>query len=99
MWDEHLGQVSVTKHRMYLTKRRAPIHSHPYHGRPCQRQLERDEVARMLKDNFAEVVTTEWASLIVFAHKKDGSLRICIDYRKLNEVAVRDSDLILRMNK
>ena len=32
-----------------------------------------------------------WASPVVMVRKKDGSLRFCIDYRKLNEVTRKDS--------
>ena len=32
-----------------------------------------------------------WASPIVFVRKKDGTLRFCIDYRKLNPVAKTDN--------
>lgn len=37
-----------------------------------------------------EPATTEWAAPVVFAHIKDGSLRFCMDYRKLDTVKARD---------
>lgn len=79
MWDENLGRVSVTKHRIQLPKETAPIHLHFYRAGPRQRQLESDEVDKMLKENIAEATTTEWASIFVFAPKMDGSLRFCVD--------------------
>lgn len=45
----------------------------------------------MLAEEVLEHSTTEGASPIVFAPKKDGSLRFCIKCGKLNAVTIRDS--------
>lgn len=42
----------------------------------------------MVKMKVIEHVQTEWASLILFAPKKDGSLRFCFNYRKFNSAKV-----------
>lgn len=49
--------------------------------------------------NIIEPAHTEWASLIVLEHKKDGSLHICVKYKKINSVIVRDSYRIHRMDE
>jgi hypothetical protein len=39
-----------------------------------------------------------WASPIVLVRKSDGSIRFFVDYRKVNEVTIKDSYLLPRIN-
>lgn len=44
----------------------------------------------MLAMKVIESAQSDWASTVVFAPKKDGTLGVCIDYRKINAVTVCD---------
>lgn len=49
------------------------------------------EVQEMLRLGVIEPSNSEWCSPVVIVFTKDGSLRICIDFRKLNSVSEFDA--------
>ena len=57
---------------------------------PADRMVVREEVHQMLKTGAVRPSCSPWASPIVLVRKKDGSVRFCVDYRKLNEVTKKD---------
>jgi transposase InsO family protein len=99
MWDGRLGQIHGTTHRIDLTPGAKPFHSRPYRAGPRAREAETAEIQRMLKEGVIEATQSEWASPVVLVPKPDGSMRFCIDYRKLNQLTVRDAYPLPRMDE
>ena len=51
---------------------------------------EREHLEKLLEAGVIEPSASEWASPIVLVRKRDGSVRWCIDLRKLNDVTAKD---------
>lgn len=58
-----------------------------------------EQVEHMCKANKTEPAASEWAFPIFIVPKHKGSKRMCIDYRKLITVTIRDTYPHLRMNE
>ena len=99
MWMGKLGNINITEHQIDLIEGARPSKAAPYRAGPKTRQLEEFEVKKQLEADVIEPAQSEWAAPVLFAPKKDGKLRFCIDYRKLNGMTVRDSYPLPRMDE
>ena len=99
MWDGRLGTVAATSHRIAVMPGSKPVHCQPYRAGSRARVAEKQEIDRMVLQNVIEPATCEWASPIVLVPKPDGSLRFCVDYRKLNLITIPDTYPLPRMDE
>ena len=99
MWDGQLGTIRKVKHRLPLTEGSKPVFQPPYRAGPNARAREKEEIDEMLSMDVIEEAECEWASPIVFVPKPDGTMRFCVDYRRLNAMTIRDSYPIPRMDE
>lgn len=84
------GTTHAIEHKIELTSS-IPIHQMPYRYSPQLREIIKKETDEMLKNGIIRRSNSAYASPVVLVPKPDGSHRTCIDYRKLNEVTIRDS--------
>ena len=61
-----------------------PIKQRPYRASPIEQDYIQKEIEIMEKDGIIQKSKSSWSSLIVLVKKKNGKLRFCIDFRKLN---------------
>lgn len=87
---EDLGRTGLVRHRIF-TGEAAPIKQAPRRFPRAKKAAAEEEIKRMLRLGVIEPSCSPWASPVVLVGKKDGSLRFCIDYRRLNAVTRKDS--------
>ena len=76
-----------------------PVHLPPYRLPHAYRETVQRELKEMIAEGIIEPSTSEWTAPIVLVPKKDGSLRLCVDYRRLNGVTQSDAYLMPRVDK
>jgi hypothetical protein len=68
----------------------APISKRAYRvSRPELVELKK-QIDELLDKGYIRPSTSPWAAPVLFVEKKDGTKRMCIDYRSLNEVTVKN---------
>ena len=89
MNDEDIGLAAVTEHRINLNND-APIYQpHRRFPKPLSEELER-QCKELTDADIIEPSISPWSSPIVPVRKKDGTIRMCVDYRRLNSVTIPD---------
>eukprot|EP00914_Ancora_sagittata_P023379 GHVO01046300.1.p1 GENE.GHVO01046300.1~~GHVO01046300.1.p1 ORF type:complete len:659 (-),score=21.19 GHVO01046300.1:832-2808(-) len=86
---DKLGKCCTDFHSLELTSPR-PIYSKLRPLSPVQREAIESQISTMLELGVARVSQSPYASPVTLAAKKDGSLRFCVDYRRLNSITVPD---------
>ena len=68
-----------------------PLKQAPYRHSPDKEAIINEEVQHLLKLKLIEPSFSPWGSPVLLVQKKDGSQRMCIDYRKLNALTKKDA--------
>ncbi|GJU85541.1 hypothetical protein Tco_1293087 [Tanacetum coccineum] len=62
----------------------------PYRLAPLEMQELSNQLQELADQGFIKPSTSPWGAPVLFVKKKDGSFRICIDYRELNKLTVKN---------
>lgn len=84
------GKTELAEHRIEVGDGPA-VRLPPYRLPHAYRDSVQKELKEMLELGIIEPTSSEWASPMVVIKKNDGSLRICVDYRRLNSVSKTDA--------
>ncbi|GJS75414.1 putative reverse transcriptase domain-containing protein [Tanacetum coccineum] len=70
----------------------------PYRLAPSKMKELSDQLKELLEKGFIRPSSSPWGASVLFAKKKDRTFRICIDYRELNKLTVKNRYPLLRID-
>ena len=93
-----LGRCSIVKHTIDRGNH-PPIRLRSYRTTPTNKNEIDKQIKEMLDNDVVAPSTSPWASPVVLVKKSDGSMRFCVDYRKLNQITKKDSHPLPRITE
>ncbi|XP_075497334.1 uncharacterized protein LOC142534381 [Primulina tabacum] len=66
----------------------APISKAPYRMAPAELKELKEQLQELLDKKQIRPSVSPWGAPVLFVKKKDGSMRLCIDYRELNKITI-----------
>ncbi|KAI3374507.1 hypothetical protein L3Q82_006322 [Scortum barcoo] len=97
LFQERPGTTNLVEHDIQL-KDCTPIRQRMYRIPQKLVPVLEEEVTAMLELGVIEPSTSEWSNPIVLVIKKDGSIRFCIDFRKVNAQSEFDAYPLPRLD-
>ncbi|KAL1925879.1 hypothetical protein VTP01DRAFT_7269 [Rhizomucor pusillus] len=76
-----------------------PISRPPFRMSPLELDEVRRQLDELLKRGLIRPSASPWGAPVLFVKKKDGSMRMCIDYRALNKVTIRNQYPLPQMDE
>ncbi|GKG25271.1 hypothetical protein Tco_0395899 [Tanacetum coccineum] len=73
-----------------LTPRATPVAKSPYRLAPFELEELSGQLKELQDKGFIRPSLSPWGASVLFVKKKDGSFRMCIDYRELNKLTVNN---------
>ena len=68
----------------------APLSKAPYRMPPAEMKELATKLQDLLEKGVIRPSVSPWGALVLFVKKKDGSMRLCIYYRELNKVTIKN---------
>ncbi|GKF67474.1 hypothetical protein Tco_0197153 [Tanacetum coccineum] len=68
----------------------APVARAPYRLAPSKMKELSEQLQELSDKGFIRPSSSPWGAPVLFVKKKDGSFRMCIDYRELNKLTVKN---------
>jgi hypothetical protein len=91
--------ISLQQVDKIKTTSEPPISLRPYRIPYARCDEVKKLLNQMLKDGHIGPSKSPWSSPIVLIDKNDGSIRLCVDYRKLNDITQSDGYPIPRIDE
>ncbi|XXG85952.1 hypothetical protein AAC387_Pa11g0946 [Persea americana] len=77
----------------------APISKAPYRMAPSELYELKKQIQELLDKGFIRPSVSPWGAPVLFVKKKDGTFRMCIDYRQINQVTIKNKYPLPRIDE
>ena len=57
------------------------------------------QLFELLQKGFIQPFVSSFGALVLFVHKKEGTLKLCVDYRVLNKITIKNRCLLSRIKE
>ena len=84
--------------KIELLSRTTPISKAPYRMAPAELKELKQQLQELLDKKFICPSYSPWGAPILFVKKRDGSMRMCIDYHELNKVTIKNKYSLPRID-
>nr|GEV80022.1 putative reverse transcriptase domain-containing protein [Tanacetum cinerariifolium] len=101
VFSEDLSGLPLTRQvefQIDLIPGAAPVARAPYRLSPSEMKDLSDQLKELSDKGFIRPSSSPWGAPVLFVKKKDGSLRMRIDYRELNKLTVKNRYPLLRID-
>ena len=85
-------------HMIPLQPDHKPPYRQPYRLSPLEIAEVKKQIAHLLAQGWIEESKSPYGASILFVQKNDGTLRMCVDYRALNNLTVKDRSPLPRID-
>nr|GEU32856.1 putative ribonuclease H-like domain-containing protein [Tanacetum cinerariifolium] len=85
-----LPLVREIKFRIDLIPGALPVVKSPYRLAPSEMQELSNQLKELQEKGFIQPSHSPWGAPMLFVKKKDGALRVCINYRELNKLTIKN---------
>jgi len=76
----------------------SPISIAPYRMSASELGELKKQLEELLEKQFIRPTISLWGAPVLLVKKKDGSMRLCVDYRQLNKVTIKNRYPLLRID-
>ena len=95
--DTDVGRTQLIEHEIRTVG--GPVRVPYRRQNPLRRQQEDAIIQDMLKSGIISESNSPWCAATVLTYRKSGEPRLCTDFRKLNEITVRDAKPMPRVDE
>ena len=94
-----LPPIRDIDHEIKLLDDTSPPVQQPYRMSPLELRELKHQLEQLLSKGFIRPSNSPYGAPVLFAKKKDGSLRMCVDYRALNKITIKNKYPIPRVDE